>query len=169
VHVFSSLLCRISKWNASQTRTNVGRGLILSVGNWLDGCGLLLVDLMWVTGCPALIIREEKREVKFFQQFHNRLRHLWAYPLFLSQEGGSKRGGDGRSDHGLLPVSRSRSRSVSVVSLPRARLKSRHAQMRLNERYSCSHTSKKDLISSERAHDECTVQIPLDEADAGGL
>lgn len=21
---------------------------------WLDGCGFLLVDLMWVTGCPAL-------------------------------------------------------------------------------------------------------------------
>jgi len=25
--------------------------LILSMGNWLDVCGLLLVDLMWVTGC----------------------------------------------------------------------------------------------------------------------
>jgi len=24
--------------------------LIVSVGNWLDGCGLLLVDFMWVTG-----------------------------------------------------------------------------------------------------------------------
>ena len=29
---------------------------------WLDGCGLLLADLMWVTGySPALVIREEKR------------------------------------------------------------------------------------------------------------
>jgi len=34
------------------------------VGNWLDGCGLPLVDLMWVTGCPALIIKDEKREGK---------------------------------------------------------------------------------------------------------
>jgi len=48
-----------SRYVASGTRTNVGRSLILSVGNWLDGCGLLLVDLMWVTGCPALVIRED--------------------------------------------------------------------------------------------------------------
>jgi len=26
------------------------------MGNWLDGCGLLLVDLMWVTVCPALTL-----------------------------------------------------------------------------------------------------------------
>jgi len=27
---------------------NAEWGLILLIGNWLDGCGFLLVDLMWV-------------------------------------------------------------------------------------------------------------------------
>jgi len=40
---------------ASQTRTNVGRDVIFFMGNWLDSCVLLLVDLMWVTGCPAFM------------------------------------------------------------------------------------------------------------------
>jgi len=31
---------------ASRTRQLVGQGLILSIGNRLDGCGFLLVDLM---------------------------------------------------------------------------------------------------------------------------
>jgi len=40
--------------------------LDLSKGNWLGGCGLLLVDLMWATGLSRphagkYIIREEKR------------------------------------------------------------------------------------------------------------
>jgi len=40
--VFSSLLWRISEWNTSGWRTNVGGAWFFSVGNWLDGYGLLL-------------------------------------------------------------------------------------------------------------------------------
>jgi len=55
VMISSFLLCYIyMNETASRTRKHVGRGLILFVGNWLDGCDLLLDDLMWVTGCPAL-------------------------------------------------------------------------------------------------------------------
>jgi len=39
---------------AFRTRKNVERGLILSIRNLSDGCGLLLVKLMWVTDCPTL-------------------------------------------------------------------------------------------------------------------
>jgi len=42
-----------------RNQNRCGRGLIVSVGSWLDGCGLLLGDVLWVTGCPALVIREE--------------------------------------------------------------------------------------------------------------
>jgi len=35
---------------ASQTRKNLGEGLILSIGNWLNG----LILLWSQTGCPAL-------------------------------------------------------------------------------------------------------------------
>jgi len=35
---------------------------------WLDGCGLLLVALMWVTGCPALTLvntsSEKRRDAR---------------------------------------------------------------------------------------------------------
>jgi len=43
-----------------RNKNTCGRGLIVPVGNWLDGCGLLLADLMGVTGySPALVTREE--------------------------------------------------------------------------------------------------------------
>jgi len=29
--------------------------VISSIGNWLDWYDFLLADLMWVTGCPALM------------------------------------------------------------------------------------------------------------------
>jgi len=40
---------------ASRTRKKLGRDLIFPLGNWLDGCSLLLVHLKWVTGCPTLV------------------------------------------------------------------------------------------------------------------
>jgi len=46
---------------ASGTRTNVGRGLILSVGNWLDGCGFYWwISCEWQVAPPSSSW-EEKR------------------------------------------------------------------------------------------------------------
>jgi len=41
-------------WWMEKKKTKCWVGLDLSMWNSLDGCGLLLVDLMWVTCCPAL-------------------------------------------------------------------------------------------------------------------
>jgi len=46
----------ITEWKGFWTSTNVGQGLVLLLEYWLDGCDLLLVDLMWMTACPALRI-----------------------------------------------------------------------------------------------------------------
>jgi len=37
-----------------RTIKNVVPDFIVPIGNRSNGCGLLLVDLMWVTGSPAL-------------------------------------------------------------------------------------------------------------------
>jgi len=84
--VFPSLLWHISKWNGFSDKKKCWAVLFLSNYTWLDGCGLLLVDLMWVTGCTTLVpvnaSSEKKRDViargkgSYFDKGHMRKKKL---------------------------------------------------------------------------------------------
>jgi len=65
LHWYFLPYCSIYRVKRVWNKNTCGRGLIVSVRIWLNGCGLLLVDLMWVTGySPALVLRDKCSDLR---------------------------------------------------------------------------------------------------------